>query len=135
MFEGHICCYRNCLGNANTGTDAVTEFTRRRKEATTQTQKQMLVDTFLVTFPGVCKAVTQMVLNVGKTLVETRCKRLQCGEPPGPLEHGLIESRKQNPMFRVELGLLRNVNIFFDTYLVGNPVSETRRAHNNASCQ
>ena len=132
MFEGHICCYRNCLGNIVTGTDAVTEFTRRRKEATTQAQKQMLVDTFLVTFPGVCKAATQLVLKVGKTLIETRRKRLQRGEPPGPSEHGLIEYRKQNPMYRVEPGLLRNVNFFFDTYLVGNPVSETRRAHINA---
>ena len=77
MFEGHICCYRNCLGNIVTGTDAVTEFTRRRKEATTQAQKQMLVDTFLVTFPGVCKAATQLVLKVGQTLIETRSKRLQ----------------------------------------------------------
>lgn len=35
-------------------------------------------------------------------------------------------------MYRVEAGLLRDVNDFLDTYLVGNPVSETRRAHINA---
>jgi len=132
MFEGQLCYVQNCLGNVITGTDAVREFMRRRKEATTQAQKQLIVDTFLVTFPGVCKAATQMVLNVGKILVEARLKRLQRGEPPGPSEHGLKEYRKKHPMYRVEACLLRDVNVFLDTYLVGNPVSETRRAHINA---
>jgi hypothetical protein len=45
MFEVHICCVQNCLGDVITGTDAVTEFMRCRKEATTQAQKQMLIET------------------------------------------------------------------------------------------
>ena len=77
MFDGRICCHLNCLGRVVTGTDAVKEFFRRRDKATTQAQKQELVDTFLVTFPGVCCAATQIVLNVGQKFVQARRKRLK----------------------------------------------------------
>ena len=106
-----MCCIQNCLGNVITGTDAIREFMRRRKEATTQAKQKADRGYVLVTFLGVCRAAAQMVLNVGEKLVAARRKRLQRGEPPGPSEHGLKEYRKKNPMYRVEAGLLRDVNV------------------------
>ena len=132
MFDSRICCHHNCLGRVLTGTDAVKEFFRRRDKATTQAQRQELVDTFLVTFPGVCVAATQIVLNVGQKLVQSRRKRIKQGNLPGPSVHGLKVYRERNPMYRIDPSLDNKVNVFLDTYFVGNPISETRRAHINA---
>ena len=113
MFDGRICCHHNCLGRVLTGTDAVKEFFRRRDKATTQAQRQELVDTFLVTFPVVCIAATQIVLNVGQKLVQSRRRRIKQGNLPGPSVHGLKVYRERNPMYRIDPSLHNKVNVFF----------------------
>jgi len=131
LFEGTICCKRQCLGNVVLGTDALCEFIRRRDTAVRQMERQELVDSFMSCYPGVCHAAVVIALGVSRSLVQKRIKVLKtCGrQASGSTQHGLRRYRKMFPNYRLDPEVRNTLNRFFSAYLVGNPMSTTRMAH------
>jgi len=106
LFDGEFCCWRNCLGDTIAGSDAVSGFARRSRGATKQATRQVVVDKFILAFPGVCVKATKVVLGVSAALVTSRRKRLRSVQHAEASLHGLVQYRKQRPNYRLDPNLL-----------------------------